>query len=461
MKAEPQQTEQNLTSGPIAGHIRRLAVPASVGVIFHTAYNVTDTYFSGLISAEALAALSLSFPVFFIIISFGAGLQTGATALIGHALGAKDRDQARLYACQAISFAAVLSLALTALGLTAAPTLFRILGAEEQYLYLSLTYINPIICALTFFVCGYAFNAALVASGDTKSYRNVLIMGAVLNIGLDPWFMFGGLGLPALGLAGVAWATAFIQGLAMGYLAWRTVRTGLSAREDLTLLKPRPAVFAELARQGLPAGFSSMTVALGIFVITYYFSLFGQAAVAAYGVATRVEQIVLMPTQGLNQATLAIVSQNNGANLFGRIRETTRTAQTVGTAMMIIGGLILFFAGRTLMSLFTDEAAVVETGSAYLRVAAFILPSYIFLYVNVSALQGLKHPAFAVWIGLARQIVGPIIAFQILAVWLDMGVNGVFWGILIVTWSAAVVTLVITRRIIGRLEERRRNRGAV
>ena len=120
--------------------------------------------------------------------------------------------------------------------------------------------------------------------------------------------------------------------------------------------------------------------------------------------------------------------------------------------MMLGGGLIIFFAGRLLMSLFTDEAAVVETGAAYLRIAAFILPSYVFLYVNVNALQGLKRPALAVWIGLARQIIGPIIVFQILAVWLNMGVHGVFWGILIVTWSAAVVTLVIARRIINRLQ---------
>ena len=131
--------------------------------------------------------------------------------------------------------------------------------------------------------------------------------------------MFGGLGLPAMGLAGVAWATVLIQGLAMIYLAGRTVRTGLSAQADPSLFRPRWSIFMEVARQGLPAGFSTMTVALGIFIITYYFSLFGQSAVAAYGVATRVEQIVLMVTLGLNQATLAIVSQNSGANLFDRV----------------------------------------------------------------------------------------------------------------------------------------------
>src|SRR3989338_1665443 len=133
-----------LTTAPIPKLIRTIAIPACIGFFFNTMYNVVDTYFGGLHSTEGLAALSLSFPVFFLIIAIGSGISGGLTALIAHTLGERNREKALLYVEQGISFSVILAVLLTILGLMAAPPLFRLLGATENYLALALSYIDVI-----------------------------------------------------------------------------------------------------------------------------------------------------------------------------------------------------------------------------------------------------------------------------------------------------------------------------
>ena len=442
------ENEIQLTTQPIAKLIRQIAIPVSIGLFFHTMFNVVDTFFGGLISTQALAALSLSFPVFFIIIAMGSGFSTGTTALIGNALGAGDRDGARLFGIQGISFGILLSFVMTWVGVYASPYLFSLLGASDDYLATCLIYMNTIFLGTVFFIMVHMLNAILVALGDTRSFRNFLIAGFLLNIILDPWFIYGGLGIPPLEIAGIALATVLIQMSGGIYLGIKVYRTGLMSNKSVRDILPKPSYFKEIARQGFPASLNMITVGVGIFVITYFISKFGKEAVAAYGIATRVEQIILFPTIGLNTATLTIVAQNNGAKLFGRIKETLSTALRYGGILMGLGTIGVFLLAEQLMGLFTSDAQVVEIGATYLRIAAFVFYAYAILYVNVAALQGVKRPMYAIWIGLYRQIIAPIIVFYFLIQILDFGLMAVWWGIFSVTWSAAVITFFYARRLL-------------
>ncbi len=190
--------DNSLTSAPIPRLTRRNAIPASIGFLFHTVFNITDTYFAGLIGTQALAALSLSFPVFFVIIAMGSGLQTGATACIATALGKGDKPQARILAAQSLLMGIIAGGALTIVGYTISPALFNLLGAEGAYLEDCLAYMQPIFGGTALFTILYMENAILNAQGDTVSFRNFLMIGALLNVGLDPWFIHGGMGLPAM-----------------------------------------------------------------------------------------------------------------------------------------------------------------------------------------------------------------------------------------------------------------------
>jgi MATE family, multidrug efflux pump len=437
--------DNGLTTRPIPGLIAQLAVPASIGMFFNTMYNVVDTYFSGLISTEAIAALSLSFPVFFVILAIGFGISTGATALIANALGAGDEKKAQLYAIQSVSFTFLLSITLTLAGLFAAPFLFRLLGASGTYLANALSYINIIFCGLLFFSLTYVLNAILAAQGDTKSFRNVLVIGFFLNLIFDPWFIYGGLGLPALGIAGVAWATVLIQLFSTLIMGFRVIRSGLICRDCWPLLAPRRRYFSDIARQGFPASLNTMSIALGIFIITWFISKYGQTAVAAYGIATRVDQIALLPIMGLTTATLTLIGQNNGAARYSRCREVYRQALLYGILITTVSMIIVLLFPQAIMQLFTRDEAVITIGTFYLKISAFIYWAYIILFVAVAALQGLKRPSYAVWIGLYRQIVAPALVFYALATLLGMGLTGIWWGIFVVTWSATIFTLIYVR----------------
>lgn len=442
----------DLTSAPIPHLIRRIAVPASVGFFFNTMFNFVDTYFGGKISTDALAALSLSFPVFFILLSVGNGTGQGTTALIANAMGAGDKDKARTVFVQALVFSLIAGVVLTVAGLAAAPALFALLGASGAYLDIALQYMNWIMAGSVFFILQTTLNSVLNARGETRVFRNTLVGGFVMNCVLDPWFLYGGAGVPALGMAGIAIATVVVQLAGCIYIFAHVRRTELWHGVSASSFKPDARVQREIIGQALPASLNMLTVALGIFVITWFVSRFSKEGVAAYGIATRVEQMILLPTIGLNFATLTLVGQNNGAGRLDRVRQAWRTAVTYGLAMMLAGGAALFFLRAWLMRAFTDDAEVIDRGVDYLGIACFTMCAYVILFQTVFMLQGLKRPLFGLWIGLYRQVVAPVLVFHFLAFNLAWGLWGVWWGIFGVTWSAALCTWCYGRAALHRLE---------
>lgn len=443
------QQNLGLTTTPIPRLIRQIAVPASIGFFFNTMYNVVDTYFGGLISTQVLAALSLSFPVFFVIIAIGHGISTGTTALIGSALGASNTEEATLFAIQGISFGFFMSFALTCLGLCGSPFVFSVLGASGEYLRDCLLYMDTIFKGTLFFVMISMLNSILNAQGDTKTYRNFLILGFCLNVILDPWFIYGGFGVPAMGITGIAFATVLVQIIGCFYIGFKVHQTGLLSRTRFQNFLPRFSSFKEIARQGFPSSLSFMTIALGTFVITYFVSRFGKEAVAAYGIGLRIEQIVLLPAIGLNIASLSIVAQNNGARLFTRIAETRKKALKYGAVIMGIGTVTVFVFAKYLMAVFTDDMTVIEIGKTYLRVDSLVLYAYVVVFVNIAVLQGMKRPMFGLVIGVYRQVIAPLTVFYLLIEMLDLGLLGIWWGFFCITWSAAFIALFYTRHALG------------
>ncbi len=443
--------QNDLTSAPIPLLIRRLAIPAGTGFLFNTMFNVVDIWYGGKLSTTALAAMSLSFPVFFIILSFGNGISTGTTTLIGNALGRSDHQEAETYVHQSISFALVNTIFITILGLLLSPFIFRFMGAAGEYLDLSLAYMNVIFCGSIFFMLNFVMGAILNSRGNTIPYRNFLISGFFLNLGLDPWLMYGGFGIPPLGLPGIALATLLVHALGNLYLFKHvfSARTTFQRRE----LVPSWHHYRELARQGFPATLNMMTVSLGIFIITWFVGRYGQEAVAAYGIATRIEQIALLPVMGLNISTLALTAQNFGAKRTDRIRQVLALSLRYGFIMASVGTLAALIFTSQLISFFTSDPAVVAVGVRFLKIEAFVFPAYVLLYICVSAMQGVKQPMFALWIGLYRQIAAPVAIFYLLVTVMGLGIIGIWWGIFSVTWSAALIVVAYVTWMLKKLDK--------
>lgn len=447
----------DITGGDIRRNLVTMAVPASVGFLFNTLYNVIDTYWGGRISTDALAALSLSFPVFLILLATGMGISSGASALIANALGAGDSERAERYQAQALSLAVLVSAVLIGPILFSLRPIFLFMGAAPGLLDTALAYSTVLVGGSVFFILNAVLNAGLTARGDTKSYRNFLILGFFINIGLDPLFMNGlTIGntsvIPAMGVAGIAGATILIQVLGTVYLTVRMLRArGMGETPSVAMVRPRLDYWYEIGSQGLPSALNMATIALGGFVITYFVTGFGTSAVAAYGSALRIEQIALIPTIGLNIALATMVGQNNGAGRLDRVRDSYVTSLKMGLVVMVgILTPVLIFAPR-LIGLFTSDTEVITIGLRYLYIQAITFYSYVVMNQANSVLQGLKKPAMIMWVGLYRQAAAPFPVFWALTTRTALGVDGVWWGLVIVNWSAALFTLYWARRTLARV----------
>ena len=201
----------NLLKDNVPKLVRKLAVPAMVGTLFQTLYNIVDTFFAGKISPEALSALSKSFPIYFIIIATSIGVTVAGTSLIGNSIGEKNNKKTLYYFSHIVYYGILVSIFITFLGLNFAENVFFLMGSTDEVVSLGLDYTNIIYSGSILFILVVSLNSLLHAEGDTKTYRNVLILSFLLNILLNPIFIFGFLFIPAFGVKGIGIATIISQ----------------------------------------------------------------------------------------------------------------------------------------------------------------------------------------------------------------------------------------------------------
>lgn len=416
-------------------------------------YNVVDSFYAGQISTTALAAMGLSFPVFLLIIATSGGLSRGASALIANAIGSNEEDNQRRYIAQSLSMAMVVSVVLTVTGILVAKPLFQFLGAKGEYLAIALSYMNPIFLGSVFFLISNLSNAILIASGDSKTFSKVLVVGFFLNLILDPWFLYGGLGLPAMGIAGIAWATVVIQIAGSTFMFVTVLRRGLLTLKPWQDLLPDLRIYREIAQQALPATFNIMSIALGFFVITYFLKFYGEPTVAAFGVTTRVEQIGLLPTFGLYAAIMALVGQNNGARNYDRIRETMRVCNRLGLALVTTTSLLIFFLASFLMRVFTSDVEVIDIGVGYIRIMALIQWSFVMTSTHLAMLQAMKRPMYGFFESVLRKVLLPLPLLWLFVLKFEYDVEWVWYSVAAANVFMTVITLVIAQSMLKRIGE--------
>lgn len=438
----------NLTRDPISSLIWRVAAPAAVGNLFNVLFNVVDSWYAGQLSTEALAGLSLSFPLYFVFIVLGAAVGAGGAALIGNALGADDRQAARAWCYQLVLVALLFSVAIVVLGLVAVEPVLRFLGADGAYLDAAVDYTRTLYLGAPCVLLPFAINAGLTAQGRTTVFRNVLIVGFFANLVLNPWFIYGGFGVPAMGITGIALATLLVQGTGAVYLWVHLRRTGLVDSVVCDALRPRPALLARLLAQAAPLAASLSSIGAFFFLANAYINAFGAAAVAAYGIGLRIEQLVLVPVMAINQAALAMTSNNVGAQQYARVYAAWTACIRAAAILLVGGGVLMLLFGSLVMAAFTADATVVAIGVGYLTVEAFALPAYALIHVNGGVLQGVKRPQAVMWVGVARSLVLPALLLPILITWAGVDVTAIWWMILVLAWASGLVLHWHTRRVL-------------
>ena len=406
--------------------VRKMAVPAMVGTLFQTLYNVVDTFFAGKISPEALSALSKSFPIYFIIIATSIGVTVAGTSLIGNSIGERDNKKTLNYFSHIIYYGILISIFITFLGLYFSEKVFFLMGSTKEVALLGLEYTNIIYLGSILFILVVSLNSLLHAEGDTKTYRNVLVLSFLLNILLNPILIFGFLFIPAFGVKGIGIATIVSQFLSFVIILFKVFKNERVRNITNEHLLPKLLFFKNIFFQSMPITVSICGYALAAAIIFTYVGQSGEYAVAGYGVGTRIEQVVLLPILGINTAIISIIAQNYGANNLYRIKETYFTAIKYAFIIMITAGTLVFLSASVITSFFSNDPEVIEYGKRYLKISAFVLPAYPVFFLSNGFFMALKKSEYAMFSNFFRNVLNPIVVFYI-AQYINASFETFFW----------------------------------
>ena len=423
---------KDLTSGPILNHLRILAIPAALGMLFHTLYNIVDVYFASMLSTNAQAGLSLGYLVYFFIAAFGFGLNAAMAGLMGHAIGKKDKNTSSL-AFNGIIFSIFLSILLMIFGWLFGFRMLELVSEPGAYRDLGLRYYFWLLISLPAFLISYTCNGILQAQGNTIAMQRALVLAFFLNLLLNPLLIFGVPGFwGGIGFDGIAVSTVISNFLVMVFMLFNVIRSKVLPPFDCGIIKLN--FFIEITKQMLSPTMSFQMIIVGVLIMQFALKDFGPEAIAGYSIAVRIEQLVLLPILGITHALLPLVAQNFGAGEYNRVRESLFLCIKIGMISMITAYPVIWFFSSYAMMLFTDSQKVVEVGVSYLVIDGLVLPIYAFLFSVNSLLQGLKRPTGIFWIGFIRQGIGS--AFFI---WMFISILGFdYWGV----WYGAAVSVI-------------------
>ena len=440
----------NLLKDNIPKLVKQLAIPASIGTLFQTLYTIVDTFYAGKISPEALAALSKSFPIYFIIIATCIGISVAGTSLVGSSIGEKNEKNVLNYFCNTIFYGIIISFFLTIIGLSFSEKVFYLMGSTKEVTNLGLEYTNIIYYGSILFILVVALNSFLHAEGDTVTYRNVLILSFFLNIILNPVLIFGFLFIPPLGVSGIAIATLIAQSLSLIIIFYKLLNNKRVKKITIDFFRPKFFYLKNIFIQSMPITIAISGYAVASSIVYAYIGSFGEYAVAGYGSATRIEQVFLLPVLGINTAIISIIAQNYGAKFILRVKEAYFTSIKYGLFIMVISGTIIYLSADIIPTFFSNSSEVIDYGSRYLKISAFIIPAYPIFFLSNGFFMSLKKSEIAMLNNILRNVLIPISVFY-LARNLNADFNTFFWIWAILNWIVSLSLLLFVNYFIKSL----------
>ncbi|MDD5138290.1 MAG: MATE family efflux transporter [Candidatus Omnitrophica bacterium] len=431
--------------------IMRMAVPMLAGTFAMNAYNLTDTWFVSRLGTDALAAMSFTFPVVMLLGFVMRGLGTGAMTVVAHALGRGKQKTAARITTHAAFLSSGVALCLTVAGLLTIRPLFTRLGAAGEVFVLTQRYMWIWYCGMVIRVLQMMFADIIIGTGNTKAVSFLMVAGTVLNFVLDPMMIFGLWGWPKMGIQGAALATVISETLVLMWAYYF-----IHKRYHLILFTSHTrlrivASWRRILRIGIPTVLSSVLTPISAAVVIKIVSGFGEAAVAATGVAGRIEMFAFMIPMTVGMSLVPFVAQNYGARRFDRIKTVRKGAMMFALIFgFVIAGVFLLIA-RPLGRLFSSDPEVVDILVRYIYITCF---GYGFLEVHRYAgfcMTGIHQPVASAFLNAIRVIVLMIPLAYFGAKF--FGISGIFWGRLATDICSAIIGIVWTGKILKKASQ--------
>ena len=379
-----------MLNGAILPTLLRLALPTIVVLVAQTAVNVAEAYYVGFLGTDALAGVALVFPIFMLMAMMSnGGFGSGVASSVARAVGAGRKDDADALVFHSVILAIIIGALFTAAAIKGGPIMYRMLGGRGEALDAALKYSNYLFAGSIPVWIVNLLAAALRGAGNVKVPATVTLVGALVLIPASPLLIFGFGPIPGLGIQGAGIAFAVYYCGAMVVL----LRYMASGRSDLTfkIVPLQSRLFMDTLKVGVPTAINAILVNLTVILVTGAVGLFGTTALAAYGISSRLDYIMIPLLFGISTAVLTMVGVNYGA---GQIARAKKIAWTGGVAGMVLTGsigIIVALFPMLWLRLFSSDPAVLADGATYLRIVTPAYAALGFGFVLAFAAQGTGH----------------------------------------------------------------------
>ncbi len=441
--------KSNYLTGTIGTTMLKTALAMLPGTIAVSGYNLADTYFVARLGTMPLAAMGFTFPVIMLVNCLFHGLGVGVMATVAHAIGGDRKTKAAKLVTAGMILVVACALLLGIIGWLSISWTFRQFGADgevEKLIdeYMTIWYLGCATAAVAM-----VGNSLLVAVGDSKLGGFLMMLGLILNVILDPLFIFGLGGFPAMGIRGAALATVLSQLVGAGVIVW-----ALGKRHRLwnfRALEKRiiKSAWNQIIRFSIPAMLGMLLMPIGNGVVTRIVANFGDAAVAAVAAAGRLEAIAFMLPMSLGIGLMPMIAQNYGAKRYSRIVGCRHFAMRFAFFYEILMAAVYFICAPYLVGFFTRDAQVAAIMTAYLRIVPWGFGMIEIHRYSGFFFTGCNHPRGSAWLS-ALRIVALLIPFSLLALWAG-SLNGLFYARLAADLLAGGIGWALVHRMTGKL----------
>ncbi len=377
----------------------RFSLPATLAMAVMASYNIVDTYFVGRLGGEAIAALSVSFPVQMLLGAIGIGTGVGAGSLISRSLGAQKPEDAAIAAGQVMLLALVFGLGAYLLGRFYLEELLLFFGATPKILPYAMDYMTVIAQGAVMLFMIMMLNNIVRAEGNALLPMWVMIGSALLNILLDPIFIF----VLGLGIRGAAVATVLAKIFGVAALLWYYVSGKSSLNIKPRNLLPNGRIILDIYRVGLPALLMQISANISLILANRILGDFGYVPIAVMGLMIRFQMFAFMPAIGIAQGLLPIIGYNYGAKKYPRIREAMFKGAGAGTVLVTLTGLLLFLFPSFFLGFFTSEGDLLSLGVFAVRIMVLMYPLLGMQIVSVIFFQAIGRGTQSLVLSLLRQ----------------------------------------------------------
>jgi len=439
--------ERDLTKGSIAKALVGLSIPIIFANALQTVYQLTDTVWVGRVGVDALASVSLSFPIIFFGIAIGSGISVAGSIFVAQFKGANNQRKINHISGQGMILSLVISLTLSSIGYLFAPFLVRLLGGTGDVYQQALIYLRISFIGAVFTFTYMSFQSLMMGLGRVKIPMVIVLTTVLLNFFLDPIFIMGWGKIPAFGVAGAAIASIFSQFLASitGFII--LFRGGHGIKIGFKDLIPDSKLMIKMLKLGFPASIEQSTRALGLVVITILVGSFGEQALATYGLGARMLSFVIIPALGLSMATATIVGQNIGAGKIARVKKTIKIGQIIGfVSLSLIGVLMFVFSESIARFIIPTDPETIKTSAFFLRVMSPVFGFIGIQMVIYGAFRGSGNTMMAMILSLVTFWVLRFPIAYLLSYHTSLGVIGIWYAFPIGDFIATFIGIAMLLR---------------